>query len=758
METKRKPVLLSDAPVDVDGDLIWKGTEIGFDLDLMVEAILHSTDPLVFAVHGPWGSGKTSFLKMVESKLKQQQEQTIHVSWYTASTYQGVGDVSTTLTLRLMRTLSEIGTRAAADELYDRLLKPAFEAHDEVTGTYGFLQELAGKVGVLADLGVVIGDFLDGVVTSGRSKLVIMVDDLDRCSLEHIGDLIETLQRLNSVNNLFIFLAVDQLRLQNALKKRFEDIMGERSPRWASEKYIQHAIILPPLDDHGLTQFIQRLFLPKEEMGDNTPSYDPVSEAIIGSLDYFLVAVRHRIPRTIKACINIIRPVLRREMERHDYLSEDEKRKIVKKQLIAYLFRDFYDRWLVTAEEGRNLQNRRFFTALESLCIKTYQIEEASSESYAHFLFNLDRLLTTNLLKNDALAISEELAKLLTVPPYFCYVQRMSAVGKIGLKDQLQHLYDKSEEAEEIGDAQNSIKYAIQAYELVTTNRQALGNVAPTVGNLALNAETFDVADAAEVLHRLALEIDPTHVNIRQNFAEFILKNRPNLYPEALDLVNAMYIRKEEHKPYRTLGLLIELKRKLRLSTDEEEAQLMQLAEEADTVEAKGDALYYIIAKAKMAIEGTERFVKLIAMEQDRNALFNLQSRVADALYTHNVAEIEFLAMDLYRQLLSASPTVNLNYPFLLNKHGYKEEAGCLWFKSYIKGEISRLARKSYAKYLTEAGEAELALKVIRGEHLPITEPVLIKSGKELPMLFSPPGFHRYLSTHFEVPEPYSCT
>ena len=55
-----------------------------------------SSSSLTFAIHGPWGSGKTSFIQMVLDRagryLEESQKKNLLVCWYRASAFEGLGD------------------------------------------------------------------------------------------------------------------------------------------------------------------------------------------------------------------------------------------------------------------------------------------------------------------------------------------------------------------------------------------------------------------------------------------------------------------------------------------------------------------------------------------------------------------------------------------------------------------------------------------------------------------------------------------
>ena len=770
MEHKKTPMLLSDAPVSLENDLIWENTEVGFELDMIAETILQSEEPLVFAVHGPWGAGKTSFLKMIEGKFVQQKQHTIHISWYVASTYQGVGDAATTLTLRLLRTLSDrTKEKESSEKLYENLLKPAVKSKNEMTGGYAFLQEIAGKVGMLADLGVVIEEFLDGTITSSKSKLVLMIDDLDRCSLDFIGDVLENVQRLNAVKNLFIFLAIDHIRLENALKKRFTDVMEERNPRWAAEKYIQHTIELPPLTTKSLTTFIRKALIPPEIEDKEVFRHDPVVETIIKTADYFNVAIRQKLPRTIKTCMNLIRPALLRQLKRDPSLPEDEKRNIVKKQLIAYLFQDFYA-WLQHAEKRHNSTEFYFLASLEELSQKFYADEKVSvdPDTNALFQFRLNRLKSSFLLEDQRLQIPEELAKLLARPPFLAYEDQTTLFRSGQIRRELRTLYKKAEKAYESDDERNYVSVAEQFYTLARANKTAVGNIGGEIGNLALNAQEFEGFELAEHLFRLALDIDPSHANNILNFVAFIVNNRTDLYHEARGLLEKLRQKYPEHRPERALRYLIRLKSKLGDSIEQELDELAQLGSKtSDSDERK--YIFSIMMNERREFEVVQLF-KLIAedLRADKKALWKFQFKAALQLqeYASEKKEFEFIAMDLYRQLLtlpeSQLPTsvrviIMSMYAVSLQKYYYNSEAGCLLYHAYIVDPQNKGTQEIYSEYLKKAGADELLPKVSKGEALDMSKPILMSSSKTIPKQFSSLEIPNYFLNLGEEREPYIC-
>ncbi|MFS0517209.1 P-loop NTPase fold protein [Nostoc sp. UIC 10607] len=766
------PILLSDAPVDSEGDLIWQETDIDLDAAMISDTILNSEDPLVFAIHGPWGSGKTSFLKIVESRLKKQENQTIYISWYIASTYQSVGDAATTLTLRILRTLrgeTRDSSSSPAEDWYTQFMQQTFpKVRDEAMGMYGFLEELAAKVAVLSDLGVLIENILNGGAEGDKKKLVLMIDDLDRCSLEYIGDLIEATQRLSSVKNLFIFLAIDQARLTNALGKRFEDVKDERGPRWTGEKYIQHTIELPPLDENSLKDFIDKSLQFKHSNVENTELYPSALEAletISKSTSYFATAIRHKFPRTVKACINLIRPVLTREIikskRQHSVLDSDEKRRIVKRRLIEYLFREFSEICLKKAELNKDSQEFEFLLEAEGYCRDSYSKGKPSVDTYELLKFRLERLKRANLLESEHLIIPEELAKLLAQDPFFCLEEREPHVDNVIVVDAEQkfvELYNQSEEARKASDAKNCVIAATNAYRFAIKNRQALGNVAWRVHNLALNAEEFHKIPLAEALYRLALEIDPTYVRSMVYFSAFIIKNRFNLYDEAKQWLEIAYKSRnnDEFIPLILTSSLV-LKERVGQTTTQEIEEINRRIEASTDAKEIGEYLRGMI-DAKRDTEAIELFKKAAPKFAGTKSLASMQLNFASDLIMKgdHGRNISLIALELFKQLLDKQELLQQNqistlkyyYAYELYVCGYIAQAVDPFFEAYNQmrnNPGSTYITSNFPEFLRDIGATHLIQKVILREAIEPSEWVFIEETEPLPEHFSPIALPNYL-------------
>jgi hypothetical protein len=772
-----RSIFLTDVPVSkVDENKLWgENSSVMQEVEEVASAILVEDGKLTFAVHGAWGAGKTSFLRMVENTVKEKMGgQEVIFCRYEASAYQGIGMPETTIALRIWSALGgeDPEKNRSPEASYDMLARymqgiladefGGLEGKGKVE-PYVLLQILARKTGQLADFPRLLEDLLvAGGPDDLPKKLVLVVDDLDRCRSDFIGKVLDALQRFSSVKNLFILVGVDREVLLTAIKERYQEVMSVRDEHLALEKYIQYTVDLPELTPEVLTEYIQECLVLKES---DEEIEKRVLEIIRENASYFVMGVRVRTPRAIKRSINAIHPALKWRLEQQPELSEREQQLIIKEQLLAYNWRHFYQRYFQAAQQDYNAEE--FFQRLEQICQTSYPIDtemtpEQQRDRRAIFELRLERIKTREFSENVKLEIPDELAKLLAQPPYWFLgrqerllvgrtpdiVDQIAAmdIGGENLDEEFLKFYLQSEQADAIGEGRTSVEAAAQAFDLVRRNKHRFGkDVSPRLGNLGVNAEKYKVQELAEAIFRLALEIDE-HSGVLQQFVSYILDNRSDLYEEAEAILRKLQVGQHAtHDPWRTTQLLVQLRTVLGQEVEEDLIARMTRAVESEAdVRQLGMILDALIRAGQYQL-GVRLFGSSVERFPNRNSRYTLQRLVADALARRSEADSECLAMDLYRQILANPETmgpadeynVMHNYATLLYQHDFDDEAGCLWFRAYQSpvGKMDSSIRRAYSLYLHRTEKQDLAQKVIAGET--IDEMALIPTDKELPGRFS---------------------
>ena len=263
------------------------------------EAIATCTPPQVFGVHGDWGLGKTSFLHQVRYHLtgdnpllldtrnaptRLKPSAGIQAVWFDAWRYHAEA-VPVVALLQEMR--AQLSPRALEESAAKRLGQVAVQGTllglDELTKKIGFqyakfqqasrqwdAENLAATLPsdtLRRNLQETIRLLLPETDGQGSaSRLVVFVDDLDRCEPEAAYRLLEGLKVYLTLNNCIFVLGLNQKAVEGAIASRLAGgLTDERARRDAQvraasylEKICQNIWHLPIVEAPGqlLCEFI----------------------------------------------------------------------------------------------------------------------------------------------------------------------------------------------------------------------------------------------------------------------------------------------------------------------------------------------------------------------------------------------------------------------------------------------------------------------------------------------------------------------
>ena len=250
------------------------------------EAIVHCTPPQVFGVHGDWGLGKTSFLHQVQwyltGKCPQQPEsvtkkmerraqkaqgdastqrcgvhgKVIQAVWFDAWRYQNEAAPVVALLHEMRAQLSWRGRAAGtASRAAEVLTRGALLSLEELTKQIGFQyskfrqasrewesENLAAKLPshtLREHLCEAIRQILsedDG--NENTTRLVVFIDDVDRCESEAAYRLLEGLKIYLTLDNCVFVLGMNQRAIEEAVAHRIKATSGD-NPRVRAAAYME---------------------------------------------------------------------------------------------------------------------------------------------------------------------------------------------------------------------------------------------------------------------------------------------------------------------------------------------------------------------------------------------------------------------------------------------------------------------------------------------------------------------------------------
>jgi len=302
--------------VDVSGGVLmnlWPDHETSTDLlgfSYIADAVTNLASanhllPATIGVFGDWGSGKSSLISMVRKKL-EENEGTLVLD-FNGWLFEGYDDVKSALMGTIIDEILNCKTPGrTAKTLAVNLLRRV--NWFRVAGTalrysakYGAALFTGGPVGLgiaagldakqaLEKASVILTDIKEEELNkllesetahnlrrgirefrkdfeallkeSNIDKLVVIIDDLDRCLPDTIIETLEAIKLFLFVPRTAFIIGADERLVEYAVKQRFPEFQGNKSEVGKDylEKLIQYPIRIPPLGRAEMETYISLLF------------------------------------------------------------------------------------------------------------------------------------------------------------------------------------------------------------------------------------------------------------------------------------------------------------------------------------------------------------------------------------------------------------------------------------------------------------------------------------------------------------------
>jgi predicted KAP-like P-loop ATPase len=298
---------------------MWKDSETNNDLldfdyliGLTKDIIMNDElSPSSIGVYGDWGSGKSSLIEMTLNELESEEDYLCLK--FNGWLFEGYEDAKTAL---IGTILDEIKNKkkptAKAKEAIERLYKNIdFFKLASKGAKYGLDFLLTGGIGTVADItmqsivsavkskaGDVSEDDIKGVLSKTLKsddirknlksfnkdfsellnktkikRLVVFIDELDRCNPDTILETFEAMRLFLFTQGTSFIIGADERQVMYAVRKKFPEIKGNRIDigKEYLEKIIQYPVKIPQLGIKEVQFYIMCLLL-KYELKDKSTS------------------------------------------------------------------------------------------------------------------------------------------------------------------------------------------------------------------------------------------------------------------------------------------------------------------------------------------------------------------------------------------------------------------------------------------------------------------------------------------------------
>ena len=375
-------------------------------IDGLIDYITICSTPMTIAIQGDWGTGKTSIMNMIRDGIEDK----CLYAWFNTWEFSQF-NMSDQLVISLLKSMVDSLNIKEENNNLNKSLK--ILANSLKSGTLMAIDMAAG--GRVADTAekVIDGftnkdqtDYFNSIKVlkeqfqnhinyalekSGKDRVIMFVDDLDRLNPEKAIELLEVLKNFLDCENCVFILAIDYKVVYKGIKLKYNNVLDENKGKAFFEKIIQLPFKVPVVE-YNLYNYVKHSL---QEIGySDDINVNLCVELISNSIG--------KNPRAIKRLLN---SALLLKKIQGDKLFTKENELILFGILCLQLSYEEVYNFFVT-----NLRDFNTFDELIKLTDENFYIEADEGKSLAEEL-NLDRdsiLRVTKLMKSIINTIDQD--------------------------------------------------------------------------------------------------------------------------------------------------------------------------------------------------------------------------------------------------------------------------------------------------------------------------------------------------------------
>ncbi|MGI8483554.1 MAG: KAP family P-loop NTPase fold protein [Thermomicrobiales bacterium] len=242
-------------------------------------------DPIAIGLSGAWGSGKTSVLELIQADIKDRSEslseKVLVIPTQPWRYDPSVGPKESLITEVLLALQGEINEdlddkamgmlRGLAKRVnWSKAIKMAamtavtlqLPNPDDLINLVndGKPEELGGERG-MNEFRVEFGKLLQSNSLAHISRVVVLVDDLDRCLPDTVVDTLEAIRLFLSAKGMSFVIAADEDRVADAIQQKLKTPPAVGDEDEAPSKLYLHKIVQTTIPLPGLSRFDTQAYL-----------------------------------------------------------------------------------------------------------------------------------------------------------------------------------------------------------------------------------------------------------------------------------------------------------------------------------------------------------------------------------------------------------------------------------------------------------------------------------------------------------------
>jgi hypothetical protein len=266
-------------------------------------------DGFVIGLTGPWGSGKTSVVNLLELELGDEVDVVRFEPWLFSSADQLVVRFFDEISRQLKaRGLKKLGRKLAR---YGEAVSPAAQL---VAGPVGQLLALPGRI---------VGDGQTSAATQrqelrtlllrNQRRIVVFIDDIDRLRPEEALEVLRLIKLVGDLPGIVYLVPYDRVRVEEAAARAFmpsssDEANARRRGRDYLEKIVQVTLAMPPPTRSTLWRiteaWINEAVKGREFVAWNESQWQPLAREVSRYMDTLRDAKRlaNVVPASLDLC------------------------------------------------------------------------------------------------------------------------------------------------------------------------------------------------------------------------------------------------------------------------------------------------------------------------------------------------------------------------------------------------------------------------------------------------------------------------
>ncbi|MCP4111966.1 MAG: AAA family ATPase [Desulfobacteraceae bacterium] len=245
---------------DILSDQAYSGDDLGFVkyADVFSDIIQNTNElPFTIGIFGDWGSGKTTLMRMI----REQVGKTCKTIWFNAWKY----DDKQYLTKALLKTIHDEAMKST--DINTEIIKDVLKRAADFTGQAFTGKKLGTMFFETFNLDPAYRNLVEEATheiireyVGKDGRLVIFIDDLDRCLPENTITVLEAIKLYLDNEQCVIVLGVDRDSIEIAIEQRYPKM--KITGKDYLEKIVQIPFGIPQPDKKLMRNFLQKCSLP----------------------------------------------------------------------------------------------------------------------------------------------------------------------------------------------------------------------------------------------------------------------------------------------------------------------------------------------------------------------------------------------------------------------------------------------------------------------------------------------------------------